>query len=305
MKAKIYNFLQRGSKTYFNVNTFMDGSDAYSMDDLAQKYNLGVTDGERDNQVIVTSDGNIRVFTRAECDTAKLLTALMTFDPHQLPPNVAAKIVGSLSEPFDITTGSNDGLMLAFDGGSASGVTLTPSTAATSASVLGTVAETFNVQTGVNDSLKIAIDGGAPLTFTLTAGAARTALQVASDINTGLGATIATVSSGKILLTSTTTGASSEINIETVANDAYTLLGFTVSDNTGTAKVLRTAAQIAANINGVFPGVASSAGGVVTLTSTVAGPTSKIQTESATNPAYATLGITEPVTATGSGPKVV
>jgi flagellin len=110
--------------------------------------------------------------------------------------------------------------------------------AATAGSNLGSIAGPYAVAAGTTDVLRVKVDAGAFVAITLTAGAARTAAQVASDINNSgllVGAT-ASVSGGKLLLTSNTTGAASAITIDTVANGstANTALGFGAGGVTGT-----------------------------------------------------------------------
>lgn len=112
-----------------------------------------------------------------------------------------------------------------------------------------------------NDKLKIAVDGAAAVTITLTSGAARTAAQVAADINAALGSAIASVSSGAVLFESLTTGASSQINLESIfPNAAY-----------GTLGIQPGGATFAGSINSVPIGVNLSAP-FISLPSAVAGP---------------------------------
>src|SRR5206468_8479742 len=110
--------------------------------------------------------------------------------------------------------------------------------AATAGSNLGSIAGPYAVGAGTTDVLRVKVDAGAFVAITLTAGAARTAAQVASDINNSgllVGGT-ASVSGGKLLLTSNATGAASAITIDTVANGstANTALGFGAGGVTGT-----------------------------------------------------------------------
>ena len=55
-KLKILNFLQRGGKTYFNEAVRPDGGQGQTIEELAEKYDLCLMDGERQNRVIFTSD---------------------------------------------------------------------------------------------------------------------------------------------------------------------------------------------------------------------------------------------------------
>jgi len=104
--------------------------------------------------------------------------------------------------------------------------------AGTAGTVLSSNTENFTIG-ATTKTLKLAFDRGNSVTVTLTEGS-RTAAQVVADINAAIGATVASDESGAVQLTSTWVGYYSRIAIETVADDAYTVLGFTVSDNDGT-----------------------------------------------------------------------
>lgn len=103
-------------------------------------------------------------------------------------------------------------------------------TAGTPASVIGANTENFAIVASTSDKLSISVDGSAPVGVTLTAGAARTAAQVAADINAQVpGVIAADDGTGKVEITSASTGSSSSIEFLPVTNAAYTVLGFTVS----------------------------------------------------------------------------
>jgi len=119
--------------------------------------------------------------------------------------------------------------------------------------VIGTESENFSVATGVNDALKLKGDGGSSQTVTLTAGAVRTAAQVASDINDQTTGITASDSGGRVRIQSDTLGSSSSLEIETVANDAYTTLGLKVEtvDNEQGAKNQAVGYKVMATITDV------------------------------------------------------
>lgn len=103
----------------------------------------------------------------------------------------------------------------------------------TYAQVKSTNHETYQIVSGSNDALKIDVDNAGAVTVTLTAGT-HTAAEIARQINATSGlAGVASEDDGRVVLKSSTTGASSEIDIQTVANDAYTTIGFTVAVTTG------------------------------------------------------------------------
>ena len=108
-------------------------------------------------------------------------------------------------------------------------------TAATSAAVLGNELDPFIITAGVDDAMLLDIDNAGGVPITLTAGL-RNAAQVAAEINTAIGATVAYDNGyGALLLQSTTTGVASEIDIQNVAANAYTILGLTVAVTIGSA----------------------------------------------------------------------
>jgi hypothetical protein len=108
---------------------------------------------------------------------------------------------------------------------------------ATHAEVVGTEQEMFTITTGSNDTLKIDIDGTGVETITISAGT-YTANELAAEINdefSSLPEVTQTDGFGRIKWVSPTTGASSEIDIQAVANDCYTTLGLTVATTNGSA----------------------------------------------------------------------
>jgi len=108
---------------------------------------------------------------------------------------------------------------------------------ATHAEVVGTEQETFTITTGTNDALKIDIDGTGVETITIPAGT-YTSNELAEAINdefTSLPTCTKTDGFGRIKWVSPTTGPTSEIDIQAVANDCYTALGLTVATTNGDA----------------------------------------------------------------------
>jgi len=105
---------------------------------------------------------------------------------------------------------------------------------------VGTEYQLFIITAGSNDKLLLNIDAGTDRTVTLTAGQ-RTAAQIAADINAahadldGVASVVNDDAGSKIVLKSKTTGASSSVQIKTVADDAYTELGLTVGTYSGAA----------------------------------------------------------------------
>lgn len=132
--------------------------------------------------------------------------------------------------------------MIAFMNDSDVDVTLYLDAGQNRAEAAGSVAATFAIVNDTSDKVKVAIDGEAAVTIDLTAGGARTAAQIISDINTALiaaGGNTANAraiewATGKIAIVSGSTGLTSSVEIQTVANNAYTVLGLTVGTYTST-----------------------------------------------------------------------
>lgn len=108
-------------------------------------------------------------------------------------------------------------------------------TAATTATMTGTEVGPFTIVAGDSDQFQLSVvtDGGAPVTYgpvTLTDGV-RTAQEVCDDLNAGGSGLTFSVSAGKIKIDHNTASADSTFTISAVADDAYTVLGFTATDS--------------------------------------------------------------------------
>jgi len=114
--------------------------------------------------------------------------------------------------------------------------------AATRAEVIGTTQGPFTITAGSNDAAEFDIDNteaGAPTAITIPAGT-YTANELAAAINVLLAAipqpeACSTDGHGRIRLSSPTTGAASEVEVQAVANDCYTTLGLTAAVTPGAA----------------------------------------------------------------------
>lgn len=220
-------------------------------------------------------------------------------------------LTGSVAETFAIAkatiTGSVDETY------TIAKATITGSVAQTfaiaKATITGTIAETFAVVLNASDKVSISVNGAAVQDFTLTAGPAKTAAEVAADFALGTGFTATVDATNHVVFTATTAGQSLEI--KTIANHAYTILGFTVSATpvygndqfavsvngaadqvfSLTVGAARTAANIVTNLAGAA-GFAASAGvgNYVVLTATTAGQSLEIS--SVNGNAYTALGFT-------------
>jgi len=198
-----------------------------------------------------------------------------------ISPATPASIVGTEVQNFNIAAGANK-FSISVNGGAAQDFTLTN---ATPASVTCSNAETYNIGDGTSDALKIKIGAGDSQTFTLTDGAARTAAQVVGDLAALVGAT-ASVATDKVKITSD--DAADAIEIETVTNDCYTVLGLTVGVTNGT---LRTAANIVTNLTALAGATASVDTGAVKITS--ANAAHSLEILAIADDAYTLLGFTE------------
>ena len=97
---------------------------------------------------------------------------------------------------------------------------------------IGSVIETFAIVGAVNDQLLIRFNNeSAWTTITLTAGAARTAAQIATDINTGYGLTVAVDEGGYIRINAPiNNNIISAVYIASTGSTAAVTLGLTVDD---------------------------------------------------------------------------
>lgn len=163
--------------------------------------------------------------------------------------------------------------------------------APTQASVTGTAdgAAGYAIVLGASDSFKVQVDGRKAVTVTLTAGIARTPAQICTDINGAFDAVFgagvlnpaSVIAVGAVLrvkLASTWYeggGKASSIAIQTVANDAYTVLGFTVAVTQG---VNGREAQLAfaSECSGGYDGAAPADAAYLTALSIGASPINKV-----------------------------
>ena len=107
----------------------------------------------------------------------------------------------------------------------------------TRASVTSSNAENYAIVAGSSDQFSVSVDDGVTQTITLTSGTARTATQVVDDINSNTNYLAADVSSSKVRIRSNTYGINAEIDIKSVSNNAYTVLGFTAASTNGTNNI--------------------------------------------------------------------
>jgi len=120
---------------------------------------------------------------------------------------VAATVVSSLKGPFAIVDDA-------------------------SATLLGTDQAATVAVTSTNKFLLISVNGGPQVTVTLTEGGARTKAQIATDIDTALasyGGDSSVAGTNQIQINSTATGSTTSVTLYTIANSAYTDLGFTLT----------------------------------------------------------------------------
>jgi len=196
-----------------------------------------------------------------------------------------AVLTGSVAQNYAIDAGVNDKIELVIGTGSAQTFTLT---AATKASVTGTQTETFAIVLDTSDKIKIKVGDGDSQTFTLTAGGTQTAANVVADLAALVDAT-ASVSAGAVKITCDSSA--DTLEIEAVANDAYTVLGLTAAV---TSPTLRTAANIVSDLAALTDASASVATDKVRITATDIADS--ITINEVANDTYATLGFTEGVT---------
>jgi len=95
------------------------------------------------------------------------------------------------------------------------------------AKVIGTKPGKFGITAGVNDKLQIAIDGADPIVVTLV-GDSLTTSQVASQINLAFNLNIAANELNYLRIYSPSKEEDSKVDIQPIANDAYSTLGLEV-----------------------------------------------------------------------------
>lgn len=177
------------------------------------------------------------------------------------------------------------------------GTGTTAAIAATAATVTGT-GGTFTM--GAGDSISLALDGAVAATITFSSSDTSAAL-CATRINNALGATIATVSSNQLVLTSLRKGTSSAITLANVTSGALAKLGLVAATTNGTGNVANlasvTSTEVAALINGSalmtsakVKAVVSSVDSKLWLYDTVSSNSTTLQVDAGTGGMAAALG---------------
>lgn len=224
------------------------------------------------------------VTDKTTCTGAKSSLTIQDRGSSTLP----ATATGSITGPFTITGAS---------GGSFTGTEVGP----------------YTFGTGTADAMVIAVGYGADQTITLS-GTSRTAQQVADAINAATTGLTASVVSNKITIVADSS--SDSLTLKSVANDCYSVLGFTTavypvsagnnsliiaiagqSDQTFTLTTgVRTATQVAADLSALLGGTAMAVSGKLKLTTTATSETATLQVKSAST-ADVTLGFTDTIVA--------
>lgn len=102
---------------------------------------------------------------------------------------------------------------------------------ATSAQVIGTTGGAVKIETGVNDAFNVDIDNGGVDNIVFNAGVFEVR-ELAQQINVSVGVNVASDDGfGRLVITSPTTGASSEVDLQ--ASNSFATLGFTVGTTNG------------------------------------------------------------------------
>lgn len=106
-------------------------------------------------------------------------------------------------------------------------------TAATGGTHTGTEVENFTIGAGSSDAFSFDLDGGGTQSGTVAAGT-YTAAQLAALLNAATTGITFEDADGKIKFTDNTTGSSHYITLNAIANDMYSVLGWTEDDYYGT-----------------------------------------------------------------------
>lgn len=155
---------------------------------------------------------------------------------------------------------------------------------------------TATVTTGSNDAINLTV-GGTTAGFTLAAGVSLTKNQIAADLNTQIAAgsfankLSASVFNNQIVFTAANAG--DNVTVNTVANDAYTLLGLTASTVSSTNTFL-TSDNIKVRVQGggLNSPIDISLNATTAGTSTVSGVLTDLASRVANNSSLQAAGIT-------------
>ena len=187
------------------------------------------------NTLHVDVDGTIHNVTLSQSTmTAAATLATGGVDLVASPVTIAAATSGKRASA-DLSTGVSSA------GTAASSATLTAGTVDLTTGIAITAATSGTESTGdltagvnvttSNDILQIKVDGGNTQTFTLTTNAAAHASDIVADLTGKLVGATASVSGGRVVITSNATGTSSGIQVLAPANSADVLLGFADNNN--------------------------------------------------------------------------
>jgi flagellin len=210
---------------------------------------LGTIDGTHSN-LDITIDGtnNVVDLTGATTMTDVVNDINTAFSAYNTANGgtVASLDVNGKLQLNSLTTGISSEVKVAVAGSNdaSTSVNLTPAdnlgTAATAGKATGTATGSQTID-GTNDKLDLSIDG-TQYQVTLTQGT-RTMAQIASDVNTAVGSSVATVDGGgHLVVTSGTTGINSNVTVGN--NDAFdgaTVTGIVGKSNTGSGSFAITA----------------------------------------------------------------
>jgi len=177
------------------------------------------------------------------------------------------------------------------------GTGTTAAIAATAATVTGT-GGTFTM--GAGDSISLALDGNVASTITFSS-SDTSAAACATRINTTVGATIATVNSSQLVITSLRKGTSSSVGLANVTSGTLAKLGLVTAVTNGTGNVANLASVTSTEVAGLInasasmtsaavKAVVSSTDSKLWLYNTTSSNASTIQVDAGTGGMAAALG---------------
>ena len=235
-------FLEKGNRLYVTRVAATTGTDAVASS------TVDVVDGESASVLAtnaqpytVTADNNvIKISLDGGADQVIELTEGIALSAQDVVDDINTQLVGGYAE-----VGTGDVVKIVSNSlGTTSTIeilnadaTLFDFATTTQADIIATNNEPYTITTGAEDMIAVSIDGGDIQEITLASGT-QTAAQIAVTINATLvGAVAQDDGSGALQIISNSAGSNSEVAYHAVANNAYTILGLTISSQSGVSNV--------------------------------------------------------------------
>ncbi|NOZ80711.1 MAG: PGF-pre-PGF domain-containing protein, partial [DPANN group archaeon] len=300
---------------------------------------INVSDGESQSNITTgyTANGQAAYLAKGHVIITDINVS-WSADQNNLTSNAAA---GTIIAAINLNT-SQHGVVAS---GNGSGITLTQTVPGNAINIsfasgfTGLSAGYTDNGVARNNILYFTIDSGGYQTITLTGGNL-SAENVSLQINGSIGNATAFNVSGNVVIRSSSNGSASKVQMSSIANNAYTVLGFDMAEHNGSATIptfvvfnltvngqavavtfapsdtALDVVNVSAQINDQYPNLASNSSGSLKLTSNTTGTGSTIvigtgtanavlgftdgQSDSGTNLTYDQFGVTPTTVASGS-----